>query len=78
MRAAQPVSTFRQLPIAARAYVSLVVLAGAASLIVAAMSLHYDHVGLFGVLLGLAVRRRRRRSICRSAAASRTCRCRTR
>lgn len=51
----QPIHTFKTLPILARAYVVLVVLAGGISLIVSAMGLHYDHVVLFAVLLGLAV-----------------------
>jgi diguanylate cyclase (GGDEF)-like protein/putative nucleotidyltransferase with HDIG domain len=51
----QQIHTFKGLPILARAYVALVVLAGAGSLVVSATGLHYDHVVLFTVLLGLAV-----------------------
>jgi diguanylate cyclase (GGDEF)-like protein/putative nucleotidyltransferase with HDIG domain len=47
--------TFRKLPLGARVYVALVVLTGAAALIVSAMALHFEHMVLFVVLLGLAV-----------------------
>src|SRR5687768_10652638 len=51
----QETATFATLPAAARAFVSLVVIAGAASLITSAMYLRLDHAALFVVLLGLAV-----------------------
>ena len=46
---------FRTLPPAARAYVSLVVVAGIGCLMASAMQLRAERAGLFAVLLGLAV-----------------------
>ncbi|MCU1381337.1 MAG: hypothetical protein JWL71_34 [Acidobacteria bacterium] len=46
---------FSGLPVQACAYVTAVILAGAVCLIVAALRLRLEHVGLFAVLLGLAV-----------------------
>ena len=46
---------FSALPGIARAYVATVVVAGAVSLVLAAMSLRFDQLGLFAVLMGLAV-----------------------
>ena len=71
--------TFLELPPQARVYVGAIIAAGAACLIGAAMQLRFEHVGLFAVLLAArGWSPRRRRSSCRSAAASRTCRSRTR
>jgi diguanylate cyclase (GGDEF)-like protein/putative nucleotidyltransferase with HDIG domain len=47
--------SFRALPVAARAYVAGVVAAGAICLVIAAFNLRIDHVGLFAVLMGLAL-----------------------
>lgn len=47
--------SFRALPVTARAYVAAVVVAGAACLVIAAQHLQFDQVGLFAVLLGLAI-----------------------
>jgi diguanylate cyclase (GGDEF)-like protein/putative nucleotidyltransferase with HDIG domain len=47
--------TFRALPVPARAYVAAVVAAGAGCLIAALLQLHLEHVGLFVLLMGLAV-----------------------
>jgi diguanylate cyclase (GGDEF)-like protein/putative nucleotidyltransferase with HDIG domain len=46
---------FRGLPGAARVHVGVVVAAGAAALIDSAMRLHFEHVALFTVLIGLAI-----------------------
>jgi diguanylate cyclase (GGDEF)-like protein/putative nucleotidyltransferase with HDIG domain len=51
----QGMPTFLGLPPAARVYVGVVVAAGAAALIDSAMHLQFRHVGLFVVLIGLAV-----------------------
>jgi diguanylate cyclase (GGDEF)-like protein/putative nucleotidyltransferase with HDIG domain len=48
-------TTFRSLPATARAYVVAVVVAGAGCLAAAAMQLHFEHPGLFALLLGLAI-----------------------
>src|SRR3954447_21440198 len=53
--AATPAPTLRTLPLAARAYVTAVVLAGAACFSVALAFLRLPHPWLFVVLLGLAV-----------------------
>ena len=47
--------TFRALPVAARAYVAAVVVAGAGCVVAAALRLQLDHPALFAMLLGLAV-----------------------
>jgi diguanylate cyclase (GGDEF)-like protein/putative nucleotidyltransferase with HDIG domain len=47
--------TFLALPAPARAYVAAVVVAGAASLVVAALQVRLEHAGLFVMLLGLAI-----------------------
>ena len=47
--------TFRGLPVPARAYVIAVIVAGGGCLIAAGLRLRLDHVGLFAMLLGLAV-----------------------
>jgi diguanylate cyclase (GGDEF)-like protein/putative nucleotidyltransferase with HDIG domain len=47
--------TFLTLPAPARAYVAAVVGAGAGCLIAAALQLRLEHVGLFAMLLGLAI-----------------------
>src|SRR6185503_5939701 len=46
---------FRSLPVAARAYVVAVVLAGAAGLVAAALQVRLEHPGLFALMLALAV-----------------------
>jgi len=47
--------TFLALSAPARAYVAAVIIAGAACLVAAVLHLHMAHVGLFALLLGLAV-----------------------
>ena len=47
--------TFLTLPAAARAYVAVIVAAGAGCLIAAALQLRLQHAGLFAILLGLAI-----------------------
>jgi len=48
-------TTFLGLPVAARAYVAAVIVAGAGCLIAAALRLRLEHPGLFVMLFGLAV-----------------------
>ena len=47
--------TYRALPVPARAYVAAVVAAGAGCLIAATLRLHLEQIGLFVLLMGLAV-----------------------
>jgi diguanylate cyclase (GGDEF)-like protein/putative nucleotidyltransferase with HDIG domain len=55
MRRASDSPTFLGLPVAARAYVTAVVVAGAGCLIAASLRMRLDQAGLFAMLLGLAV-----------------------
>jgi hypothetical protein len=50
----QGTPTFRTLPRAAQAYVAVVVAAGAASLVAAAMNVRFEHPWLFAFLMALA------------------------
>ena len=52
---AAPLPTFRALPVAARAYVAAVVVAGAGCLAVAVVQLQLAHAGLFALLMALAI-----------------------
>jgi diguanylate cyclase (GGDEF)-like protein/putative nucleotidyltransferase with HDIG domain len=54
VRGAQGPATFRTLPAIAQAYIAIVVAAGAASLIAAAMNLRFEHPWLFVFLMALA------------------------
>ena len=51
----QETPSFMTLPMAARAFVAAVVAAGGACLMISATGMQFDHPGLFGVLLALAV-----------------------